>query len=90
MEMNDVNTPVTNAEKLLEDIGFSCKVYHVANPDIAGRVVSGRSSDGYVDIIFESPVSFSGNPNKGLSCNWKCNSALLYSTSEEAWANKKY
>jgi len=75
---------------LLEDIGFSCKVYHVANPDIPGRVVSGQSFKGYVDVIFDSPVSFSANPSWGPSCNWSCNSVLLYSTSKEAWANKRY
>lgn len=64
--------------------------YHVANPEVAGKVVSSPDASGYVNVVFEKPVGFSGNSSRGLHKFWACSSTLLFDTPQEAWANKRY
>ena len=65
------------------------RVYHVANPDVAGKVLY-RSGDRWVGVMFETPVSFSSNPNRGYEKYWECSANLLHPTSAEAWKHKRY
>jgi hypothetical protein len=70
------------------------EVYHVANPDVRGVIISdagllppeSRPCDEYVDVVFDTPVGFSGNKEAGLTRNWSCNRNLLYPTREAALA----
>ena len=72
------------------------KVYHVANPEVAGIIVPrNEDEDGihqlaenYIDVVFVKPVGFSGNPRRVDKC-WKCNIDLLYSSSWAAKVNDK-
>ncbi len=64
-------------------------VYHVANPDIRGRIVKKANMIGHVGVEFEREVEFSGNPGRKEKY-WECSKHLLFTTSEEAWKNKKY
>lgn len=63
-------------------------VYHVANPDVRGRVLA--SYDGEADVLFDTPVGFSGNQTRGLARDWTCSRRLLHPTSAEAWRHKKW
>jgi hypothetical protein len=68
---------------------FGTIVYHVANPDVPG-VITSVSPDGTVaSVVFQKPVEFSGNPQKGSATNWKCSTILLYLTAEEAKAKNR-
>ena len=63
------------------------KVYHVANPDVAGYVRASTEDINYVYVLFEEPVSFSGNSTRPPSRDWTCNLDLLYNTPAEARRN---
>jgi hypothetical protein len=71
-------------------VSLSCDdtVYHVANPDVAGKV--NYKSGSWVGVTFEEPVYFTGNPDRGFAKFWECSENLLFPTSAEAWKHKKY
>lgn len=55
-------------------------VYHVANPNISGKVVSylKTTEDQTIVVRFDDFVIFSGNKARGKSKLWYCNPKLLY------------
>lgn len=69
------------------------KVYHVANPDVSGIIIPEdpnkniRGLD-FINVVFLSPVTFSGNPNR-IDKHWICNKQLLHSSSWAAKMNQK-
>ena len=67
---------------LLEENVF----YHVANPDVPGKVLDIRGAR-WVSIKFDEPVGFSGNPHRGKQEYWDCSADLLFTSAEEARAN---
>lgn len=67
-------------------------VYHVAHPDIPGKITGKIISNSYVDGSYWIPVEFSEevefSANKGRKSNfWNCSTHLLFSSSEEARKN---
>lgn len=59
--------------------------YHVANPDVGCFMAEDLNVPGdYAMVNFESPVSFSGNPDRGLETNWGVCQKLLFDSPEEA------
>jgi hypothetical protein len=60
-------------------------LYHVAHPDIRCLCIS-KPVDGLVDVVFDLPVKFSGNPDAGKTQFWTCSEILLRPTSEAARA----
>lgn len=77
----------------MENLKSGDIVYHVAHPNVKGVVVAESkhklfSKDSWVPVKFSEPVTFSGYPGRKLSLNWECSSNLLFSSPEEARANR--
>lgn len=69
---------------------FGTIVYHVANSQVPGVVVSVHPDNGFLRVIFKEPVGFSGNLMRGLQTDWGCSANLLWPTAAEADANDLY
>lgn len=67
-------------------IGSTIKeVYHAANPYIRGIVSDPKETGLNIrTVMFDTPVSFSGNTGAGFKRVWHCSPNLLFSTPEEA------
>jgi hypothetical protein len=61
-------------------------VYHVAHPEIKG-IVCQKLNENVVEVWFENPIDFSGNPMAGKRQLWGCSRNLLFPTPEEARRN---
>lgn len=68
-------------------------VYHVAHPDVQGKITglvqgpSYKPGSVWVPVEFETEIEFSGNSRAGKRMHWLCSSHLLFKTSEDARAN---
>lgn len=66
------------------------KVYHVANPNVGGRIIDRLPLEGEqtIEVLFDIPVRF--DESQSRQRGWICNPKLLYLSPEEAWKNKRY
>lgn len=92
-DFNNLKMEIENNYEELKDNACSenSYVYHVANPEIPGIIVSNHvnNTSQHCFVIFEEEVGFSGNAFR-ISKEWLSSRNLLFKSSEEAWKNKKW